>query len=290
IYKYFNVEVTEFTVEMNPESVSVEKLKCFHEAKVTRVSLGVQSMDDEVLSFLGRVHKSVDVLKALDSISSMGFSINCDLIYDIPTVSENDIFSSINKLLVYPVDHLSCYNYTFDTPFLEEFKMVEMQTQMEYVIDYLADKGFYQYEISNFSRKGKESKHNMKYWRMEDYIGIGISAHGMENLDRGRIRYSNEGTIGDYLEEKHVKKLEYIHAMEALLEDIVFGIRMVEGVDLNKLVLKYGRDMVDKIMNDVKIIEDEGLICYMGAKLCLTKRGQLFLDYVQQFFWDRFYS
>jgi len=290
IYSIFKTSLNEFTVEMNPESVSVEKLKILKDYNVNRISLGVQSLSDKVLNFLGRIHSSKDAKKAIEDILNVGFSLNCDIIYDIPQVERTSYFNTIKELSKYPIEHISAYNYSFDTEYLKEFKDKDTETCFLEVIELLESIGFKQYEISNFAKNGNFSRHNIKYWQMDDYIGVGISAHSMKNFENFRLRSSNEGSIFDYINKKHKISKYEVSLQECLIEDIIFGIRMVQGLKIECLKLKYGEDSVNSLLEKVEFLwydkfleDDEGVIC-------LTKKGQLFLDSVQQSFWDAFFS
>lgn len=288
IYRYFKGDLKEFTVEMNPDSVSDDKLKLFRDYGVSRISLGVQSMDDDVLKLLGRVHSSKDVRNSIEKILDVGFELNCDIIYDIPTVDEKTYFNTLNEILTYPLGHISAYNYSFDTDFLKGFEIDE--TSFLDIVDFLEEEGFMQYEISNFAKDGKVSLHNCKYWEMKDYIGIGIQAHSMVNTETGRIRWSNEGILEDYIYNKHKKEQYTIYQKDCIIEDIVFGIRMKKGVDLFKLVDKYGDADFDRLRKTIGELVDKEFLELHREVICLTRKGQLFLDFVQQSLWDAFYS
>ncbi len=287
IHDSFKVESKEFTIEMNPESVSDDKLKLYRDFGVNRVSLGVQSLDDSVLNFLGRVHTSKDAKNSIEMILRHGFELNCDIIYDIPTVDKTSYFITLKELVSYPLSHVSAYNYSFDTDFL---KRSDDDTAFLEIVDFLEQHSFLQYEISNFAKDGKVSKHNCKYWKMNDYIGIGISAHSMMNTESGRIRWSNEGTVDDYINSKHKKSQYTISVEDCIIEDIVFGIRMKKGVEFLELRDKYGDIGWSRLKWTLDNLIDSGLLEPNMEAICLTRKGQLFLDYVQQSLWDAFFS
>lgn len=280
----------EFSFEANPESLTKEKIDILKDYGVSRISLGVQSLDENVLKFLGRIHNRKDVFRSIENILKYEeIQINCDIIYDIPTVKESKVINTLKELTNLSVHHISAYNYSFDTNFLREFKDSEDITIFNKVKEFLENKGFYQYEISNFAKPGYHSKHNIKYWRMEEYIGVGISAHSMFYEGRDRVRCSNEGDILSFIKNEHSILRELIAPNDQIIEDIVFGLRMNEGVNIVKISERYSYPM-DKFLKKLYAFFNEGLIEIRGENLCLTKDGQLFLDYVQQRLWEQFYS
>lgn len=290
IWKINKISPSEFTFEANPESLTKEKIVILKDYGVSRISLGVQSLDDDVLKFLGRIHNVKDVFNAIEDIQRYGnFHINCDVIYDIPTVKGSKVLTTLEELTNLPIHHISAYNYSFDTDFLREFKDLEEVTLFNKVREFLENKGFYQYEISNFARPGYHSKHNLKYWRMEEYIGIGISAHSMFYEGKDRVRCSNEGGIFSFIKNEHKVTKEVINLEDQIIEDIVFGLRMKEGVNIVTLSDKYLYSM-DNFLKKIYNLFCSGLLEIRGENLCLTNYGQLFLDYVQQCLWDQFYS
>ncbi|MCA1933748.1 MAG: radical SAM family heme chaperone HemW [Calditerrivibrio sp.] len=279
----------EFSFEANPESLTKGKIGILKDYGVSRISLGVQSLDDDVLKFLGRIHTSKDVFKVIEYINNCGiFQINCDLMYDIPRIEKDKVLSTLKELVKLPIHHVSAYNYSFDTDFMKEFKDVDQKTLFYEVKGVLEDSGFHQYEISNFAKSGFHSKHNMKYWKMEEYIGIGISAHSMLYDGKDRIRFANEGDILSFIKNEHSIVKETIALEDQIIEDIVFGLRMNEGVNIISLSDKYFYNM-DNFLKNMYNLFQEGLLEIRGENLCLTNYGQLFLDYVQQYLWDLFY-
>lgn len=286
--KKCNSNILEFTVEANPDSLTKEKLHIFKNTGVNRISLGIQALDDNVLSLLGRIHDARTAIKALEMVLDFNFfHVNCDVIYDIPTVDFDTSYNTLKILASYPIHHISAYNYSFDTEFLKEYESSDDETAYYDVVDFLESRGFKQYEISNFGRNDFSSKHNIKYWKMEEYIGIGITAHSMVYEDHMRIRTANNGTIKEYIDNAENVEVIKISFNEQIIEDIVFGLRMIEGINLCKLSNHY-KYPVDKLIQISYFLTQEGLIEIKKDYLCLTKKGQLFLDYVQQYFWEHF--
>ncbi|ADR19422.1 radical SAM family heme chaperone HemW [Calditerrivibrio nitroreducens] len=290
LYENFVPNIKEFTVEINPESVTEDMLKLLKDYGVDRISLGIQSLFDNVLCLLGRVHSSFRARRAIELILNYGLELNCDIIYDIPTVNHDFTLKTLEILTDYPIKHISAYNYSFDTDFLSEYKDTDAETFFNDVVDFLYSRGFFQYEISNFARNGKGSKHNTKYWKMQDYIGFGISAHSMMNGENARMRWCNKGTVEEYIKEQYIIEKYEVPIAECFIEDVVFGIRMVDGVNIESLKSKYGGEVVEEFMKKIVFLKDENFICYERGCLCLTRKGQLYLDSVQQYFWDLFYS
>ncbi|MGA1846134.1 radical SAM family heme chaperone HemW [Deferribacter abyssi] len=272
---------TEFTLEANPESLSLEKLKILKEGGINRISLGVQSMDNNVLKFLGRIHTQHDVYKATYFIKKLGFNFNIDIIYDIPTLDEQIIIKSLKKICNLAPNHISSYSYSFDTLFLSESPPVE-KTSMYKIRNLLQEKGYIQYEISNFAKPGFQCKHNIIYWKMHDYIGIGVAAHSMVNKINKRIRWSHNTNISMYIQNPcQYENYELIHNKNKLIENLIFGLRMIDGVDI----------AIPKELNIMSAIDDliyNGLLNIKGDNVCLTEKGLLFLDYVQEYLYTSF--
>jgi oxygen-independent coproporphyrinogen-3 oxidase len=284
--KHINFDnVKEFTVEINPESTTEELINLFHSLGVNRISMGVQSFDDDVLYFLGRIHTSAIVYKAIEIILKFYCleQISIDLIYDIPFVNEKKIFESIKQAVSLELTHLSAYNYTFESGFLKPFYL-NYHEQMPHIIKYLKGKGYEQYEISNFCKNNNISKHNVKYWTMEEYIGIGASAHSMviENYDR--IRKENITDINSYIENPLSNKIVHkVDMYESLKEDIIFGLRYLRGTNIySYLNITY----FEKIKNELDKLILEDLVCQCKNTIKLTDKGIIFYDTVAERLWE----
>ena len=278
--------IREFTVEVNPESITKEHLSVFQTYKVSRISIGAQSFNDNVLKFLGRVHYSKDIFGGVECIRKHHPSckLNLDIMFDIPVI-ENDIQNTLCTATSLEPEHISAYNYSFDTAFLNELSCNIQNTDFYRVKEYLEKKGYEKYEISNFARNGNVCIHNKKYWSMDEYIGLGVSAHSMFELSDRRIRFSFTEKINEFIRFFKIAGYEFVYPEVMLKEDVVFGLRLTKGIDFAKILKKYNYPL-SEFKKKIEALVDEELLCLKENVLCLSERGELFLDYVQAFLWE----
>jgi oxygen-independent coproporphyrinogen-3 oxidase len=280
----------EFTVEINPESLKEEHLNIFNNFGVNRISIGVQSTNEQVLKFLGRIHKPDDVDNAISLIDKIlpDCMINMDFIYDIPKIEEKKQIESLTNILNYHPDHISAYSYSFDTDFLFEYSEEEQSEKMFLIVnELLSNKHYIQYEVSNFAKTGCKSKHNMIYWKMDEYIGIGASSHSMLYNDKGqRVRFEKDKNVKNYIYNPTKRLDETVLSVEEMFkEEIVFGLRMIEGINLKKLKSNYGK-FADNFIYYSKTMIDENLLIMEGDNLCVTQKGLLLLESLSEYFWS----
>lgn len=268
----------EFTIEANPESVSDKFLDLVKTSSISRVSLGVQSFNDDVLKLLGRIHSSDKAYNVAKSLKHTSKDLNLDMIYDIPTINESIFIDTLNKIIEIEPTHISAYAYDAeDTGYLKGLFNEDL-TQFEYISKICKDNGYYKYEVSNFAKLGKESIHNSLYWQAQEYIGLGSSAHSMIEEDGKRIRYSHSSDISSYLKDyKERDLIEVLDKEDSLIEDIIFGLRMVKGINLNFLQEKYG-NFNDKLNEKINFLIDQKLLERNGTCLKTTLEGMLKLE------------
>ena len=247
ISKHFRFQPgTEITIEVNPDDITEKKLRCFRELGVNRISMGVQSFDEQVLLFLKRRHTAHAAEMALDLIRSCGFAnVGVDLMYGIPGQAEAGWIETLKKALSFQPEHISCYQLTVaeDTVFgeMREKGRIQLPDETESEAFFLStaqvleENGYLHYEISNFAR-GEEycSRHNQKYWQHVAYLGLGPAAHSFQN----GTRWWNYRSIEQYcqaLEEGRapVAGREKLSDEERALESLYLGLRTRAGVDLN---------------------------------------------------------
>uniref|UniRef100_UPI0040476426 radical SAM family heme chaperone HemW n=1 Tax=Aliarcobacter sp. TaxID=2321116 RepID=UPI0040476426 len=234
IIKPYLEESAEITTEANPNSASYDWLKNMNELGVNRVSFGVQSFDTNKLKFLGRAHSSNSAIKAIQNANSIGFKgINCDIIYGV----QNDTFESMIKdfdtAFSLPITHLSAYSLTIEegTKFFDRSSVKIDDEELSYkIFEYINNKGFHQYEISNFAKnKESESKHNYGYWQHKEYLGVGAGAVGYVNS----YRYYPSKSIEKYIENPLKYEKEDISLDDIKTEKILLGFRSLNGVELS---------------------------------------------------------
>lgn len=276
-------EDAEVSLEINPATCSTEKLRGLLRAGINRLSIGVQSTDDEVLRALGRLHSGKDALAAIADAKAAGFTnISADLMLATPKSSEESLKRSIDELTAAGVTHLSAYllkimegtPYYINTPSLPDED--EAADQYEYCCSLMEEKGFAQYEISNFAIEGFESRHNLKYWRMEDYYGFGPAAHSCF----GGRRYSTESDIDGFIERfsspSPCISCGMAEGEELTDEDmIVTALRTAEGLDLTSLKERFGRDLLAEKSGFIGSCCKAGLMEQDGSRIAITKKGFL---------------
>ncbi|WP_419873901.1 radical SAM family heme chaperone HemW [Candidatus Pristimantibacillus sp. PTI5] len=270
VRKYFPLAPNvEFTMEANPGTTDIDKLTAMKEGGVNRISFGVQSFDNGLLEKIGRIHSVDDVYRSIENARSVGFSnLSIDLMFGLPGQTVELLRDSVNKAMELELPHYSIYSLKVEEntlfhklyernelplpPEEEEFNMFILLMEM------LKSNGYAHYEISNFAKRGFESRHNSTYWRNEPYYGLGAGAHGYVN----RMRHVNLKGITPYIDAAAEKlpRLEQFEVPEAeAMEDLMMvGLRLLEGVPASRfsnqfagqtLEQKFG-DVIAKLMND----------------------------------------
>ncbi len=267
----------EITMELNPGTTDTDKLRGYRTAGINRLSVGVQSLDEYFLRFLGRIHSPDDARECLKQASRIFENFSADIIYAIPGQTERVLKGTLSEILSYSPRHISGYELTAEeeTPLyslLTEGKTAlpeEEEAERQYftVSSMLRSEGFIHYEISNYALPGYECRHNLKYWRREEYVGFGASAH---SFYRGR-RYENVSDIPSYVKGiysgKETFKKVITPSMEDILKEKVFlGLRTKEGVELEGLPFSV-KDLEKFIMG--------GFVTIQKNRVSLTERGML---------------
>jgi putative oxygen-independent coproporphyrinogen III oxidase len=280
----------EITLEANPSSVEAARFADLAVAGVNRVSLGLQSLDDAALAFLGRAHSVAESLDAL-AIAQRHFGrVNIDLIYARPNQTATQWQAELARALSFGTDHMSLYQLTIE-PGTRFETMVrtgqfvpadndEAATLYELTQELTHAAGIPAYEISNHAKPGSESRHNLSYWRYDDYIGIGPGAHG-RRLNKATQRHRKpENFISGIERNSHgLASEERLDAETRAMEALLMGLRLSEGVDLNRVALRTDAP-VASLVNDKTVadIEKLGLISHRGSYLKITPRGMPLLD------------
>lgn len=271
-------EVREFTMEMNPATVSFEKATVLLGLGVNRVSMGVQSWDDRLLKTLGRVHSSSQARRSYQILREAGVAnINLDLIFGIPGQSAMEWKDSLEKTLELEPDHISAYCLTYeeDTEYFEKFTRGEYGPEegrdaefFEAAMEVLSGRGFEQYEISNYARSGRECLHNLAYWQGADYVGLGPSAFG---TSAGRRR-RNIANTSEYI--RRVQNRLDRHDFE---EDVSEELRQAEKTAF-ELRTKYGISTAGTDPRVTEVLKSHGLLEVHGDRLRLTLKGKMVAD------------
>ena len=285
VYATFNVdEEAEITIEVNPGTTDKEKFRQYRAAGINRVSIGAQSFDAGTLAFLGRIHGSVDIVRCVADARAAGFSaINLDLIFGVPGQEfkawEKDLASA---MALFP-EHLSFYGLGIEegTPLYDDFlngafeaaDEAEDRRMYRFAKEYLAARGLYQYEISNSAKPGYESRHNLKYWSMEPYLGFGAGAHSYF----GGRRFSNISDPSKYISaEDEDEMTDWAHdntPSDDMSEFIFLGLRRTAGIELSRFSEEFGKDFWELYGDETQKLIGRGLLEQSGDALRLTPLG-----------------
>lgn len=244
-FSHFNVDKdAEITIEVNPESADEDKLIAYREAGINRISVGAQSFLDNELITLGRLHTAKDIEDKYNLIRSVGFdNVSFDLMFGLPNQTKETLDISIDRILSLSPEHISCYALKIEegTPFYCEMIRGRITCAdedlsadlYEHICDRLTKQGYMQYEISNFALKGRESKHNSRYWRCDEYMGIGAGASAY--LDG--IRSKNTPDLLTY----HSEVEEILTTKDKMSEFMILGLRLTdEGVSESEFQSRFG--------------------------------------------------
>lgn len=286
----------EFTFEANPGDLSIEKLRILKEYGVNRLSFGVQSFNNELLERIGRSHRVKDVYRSLDNAKKVGFdNISIDLIYALPGQTINDFRETLREALSLQLPHYSSYSLIVEpkTVFYNLMRKgklvlpsVEAETKMyETLIEEMESYGLSQYEISNFSKPGYESKHNLVYWDNEEYFGFGAGAHGYIN----GVRYSNAGPLKKYMtplvdHKRPIFNETILSIQEKMEEEMFLGLRKVEGVSLSRFKQRFDKDLEQVFQEAVTTMRNRGLLVVENGYIRLTTEGRFLGNEVFQSF------
>lgn len=282
IIEKFEIKDGEFTIEVNPNSFTVEKGRIYREAGFNRISIGVQSLHDEVLKTLGRLHSSEEALAAIDAAKEAGFTnISCDLIIGVPGQTLEDLYMDADKLISAGAKHISMYSLMIEegTLFeqlyggkLDQYVDEDLERSMYHGLrDHLDAKGIHPYEISNCAYTGFESRHNLAYWKGREYYAFGAGAHGYIES----VRFYHEENIEKYLLDPiHVEVEETLSEKDKNKERIMLALRTTAGVSKDQTA--GFEDIIDKNLK-------AGYLEKTKTGYRLSRKG---LDFANQVFMD----
>lgn len=287
----------EITIETNPDDISPKTIDDWAKAGINRISVGIQSLCNKDLLYLGRSHNAASALKAIELLQAGPVKeISADLIYGIPGQDDDQWIINLKTLAEHGVQHISAYALTVEdkTPLKLNIQRGlglmpdEDQTVKQYIIllDVLESFGYEHYEISNFCLPGHHSRHNSSYWSGEKYLGLGPSAHSFN----GTSRQWNLSSISGYLDATDAGlpffEIEVLTDQQRFNEYIMTGIRTSAGIDLIKINEVFGQKKADSVRVSVKGFVKKNWIEIQGDILILTKNGKLFADLIaSELFW-----
>jgi len=296
---YFISDSSEITIEVNPEDTSVEYYKDLKKVGINRLSIGVQSFDDEFLKFLNRRNDGKKSIESIENAIEAGFeNINIDLIYGIPGCTNDKWIDTLNKAFSLPVKHLSAYhlsiepNTTFGimmekgsfSPINEEDSWIQFLTLHELAKEYI----FEHYEISNLSKAGFRSKHNYGYWKDNIYLGIGASAHSYD----GEKRILNISKIDKYIsnllnEDFISQEIDKLTEKDKINEFIMTSLRCKEGINIADFIGKFGQENLNMLEVKIKKYIPTGYVVIDKNDIRLTLKGWFISDtIISELFYD----
>jgi oxygen-independent coproporphyrinogen-3 oxidase len=290
----------EITLEANPATFDESKIKSFKNAGINRLSLGVQSFFDKNLRFLGRIYDGKQAIEAAEIVSRNFENFSFDFMCGYETQTAEDLESDLVQAADFGCKHISCYQLTFEegTPFYRKAQTGEIKKINEnkeaklfdLVENVLRDRDIFRYEVSNYSKRGFESRHNLAYWKYDDYLGIGPSACSRISLD-GKKR-EMEKTRDPFLWKAALERGETtffrddaLTEEEKLTEAIAMGLRLTSGITTEDLYNKVSRKVVDRIVSEekLKFLREKKLVDDDLSKIRLTKTGFKKIDAVAGF-------
>lgn len=286
----------EFTVECNPGTLNEKNLNIMKEHNVNRISMGLQSTKDSLLKDIGRIHSYEEFEENYFLARKLGFNnINADLMFGLPNQTIEDWECSLRKVAELELDHISAYSLIIEegTRFYnlyEEDKLNLPEEDKERIMylttkDILNGYGYHQYEISNYSKKGKECFHNKVYWKCDEYLGLGVSASSF--IDKKRIK--NIDNIKEYIKRINNKEsvIEEIHLNDIKddMEEFLFmGLRMIEGIKVEKFKERFNKDIYEVYGEIIEKNIKKGLLINNSGNLYLTSHGIEISNYVMSDF------
>ena len=284
----------EITMEANPGSVEAEKLAGFAKAGINRVSLGIQSFQDEQLKALGRIHNGAEAKHAVQIALNNFKSVNLDLMYGLPNQSLEAARSDIEMALSFQTPHLSLYNLTLEpNTYFANFPPKlpsddEIDAIFEQNLALLTGAGYQRYEVSAYAKKDQECKHNLNYWRFGDYIGIGAGAHGKISYPAKITRQVRERHPQTYMQAMETKGNALIETREIPVKDLPFefmlnALRLIEGVPSADFLDRTGIDL-SAIQKDLQVAVQKGLLTDSLTQIQATPLGLQFLNDLQEIF------
>ena len=296
-------EDIEITIELNPGTVDEEKIKKYKEIGINRLSIGLQSTNNKLLKEIGRIHTFEDFKNTYNLVKKVGFeNINVDLMIGLPNQTISDVKDSLNEIIKFNPTHVSVYSLIVE----ENTKMEqlinnkelqlpdeELERQMYwYVKNTLELNGYNHYEISNFAKKGKESKHNLNCWEQKEYIGFGIAAYSYLNS----VRYGNTSDIEKYinveeflnsseLEESGIRIVDEVQSLDDKRKEyMLLGLRKIEGVSIQEFKEKFVENPIFLFRKEFEDLVNEKLVAIDGDYIRLTNKG---LD-LANIVWEKF--
>ncbi|MBF0224455.1 MAG: radical SAM family heme chaperone HemW [Desulfobacterales bacterium] len=287
----------EITIEVNPGTLNIQKLKDYKSFGINRINIGIQSFHNNNLKFLERIHSEDEAIASIEMAKKTGFeNIGIDLIYGIPSQTLKEWEFDLKHAIEFNPNHISCYMLTFESGTMldnrrisGDIKPLEDSTlcdMFNFTIEFLKDNGYIHYEISNFAEsETKKSKHNTKYWSFVPYIGLGPSAHSFN----GKSRWWNIKSVYEYINminkgQKPIQEKETLDREQSMLEAIYLGLRVSEGINISYFNDSFNMNFSVFFKNIIDNLEKKQLVSLDDNFCRLTQKGMLFLDSITGMF------
>lgn len=278
-------EDAEITTEANPGTLDWEMAKTLKKMGFNRLSMGVQAWQNRLLQDLGRIHTIEGFLENYHAAREAGFeNVNVDLMFALPHQTMADWQETVKNITDLQPEHISAYSLIIEegTPFFDRYEKGLLEPASEeldremyhWAVDYLAETGYEQYEISNFAKKGRQSRHNCIYWQAEEYLGMGLGAHSYMEGTRFHNRYDLQGYIAANGDVSLLKEeIEVITETDALAEFMFLGLRLTEGVSFDRFRTRFGRELYEVYGTQIAELINVGLLQADEKGIRLTRRG-----------------
>ena len=279
------IEDAEISIEANPNSVTKLKALEWKESGVNRVSIGLQTINNNSLKLIGRVHNKQDYIRAVNTVFEAGINnVNTDCLIGLPKQKQSDVKRMLGLVNKLNCTHVSVYSLILEenTPLFDMVRNGQVKLPKEektlgmynYALKFLRECGMERYEVSNFAKPGFECKHNCNTWNMHEYIGLGAGAHGFLN----GIRYNNVSTIEEYisltsLAKKPIEIEEEVSKTELFEETIMLGLRTKQGISLEKIKENFNIDLLEGKSGVIRYLQEQGLIKIANGYLSATDEG-----------------
>lgn len=288
----FNVSADcEISLEANPEDLTEIYLNQLFEVGINRLSIGIQSFDEDILVYLGRRHGTQMLSNMVETAQNIGFhNISLDLIYGIPGLTLERYTESIKEVLKLGVQHISAYALTIEkktyfyklliTNKLKEVADEDVLDHFNATIDLLALNGFSHYEVSSFSKPGFQSRHNSSYWQGKNYLGIGPAAHSFNGISRQWNLSSTKNYILNIANGSPYFEVELLNEIDKYNEYVLLGLRTANGISKNFIIDRFDKKIVSYFSKELLKLEKDEFILSSGDQICLSRKGILMADFI----------
>lgn len=285
----YTKKIKEYTIEVNPETMSEEKIDLLKQFGINRISIGLQSTDERLLKLMNRHHDWKMVKELVERFREKGIdNLSLDCMYSLPFQTMENLLDTLNALIDLKIPHISLYSLTIEEN--SEFnrknlKKLDDDTEAEMYFkacEVLEKAGYTQYEISNFALDNKRSMHNQAYWHYDDFYGISIGASGKEN----HRRYDNTCNFNDYFKGKWIENIIELSLEDEMFEMIMMNLRLKEGISLKRFYERFHRELYEVYQNSIDLGIEKGWLMLRKGYLFATEKGYPILNTVLELFLD----